>query len=378
MDTNIKTADDFREFVESVESQPGYRRPLAFGIGIANVSDVDGFLDAFFPFPNFMANYGTAAVIASVAGHLSGTSTYCIGLPILTMIRKLFLPFKDDGLPHGNIDAIDAIFDVMMGFVHIRGINNKLVVVSFIDQPEFDQGPVSVCDAYLRLHLLSHRLVKPNGIKLDNIFGKLPNNVWTNEGPMAPADFQKRQLEAMMQRHPIHVFGVDKFPSMLDYVVPSGVRIADGARVRLGAYLGDGTTVMHEGFCNFNAGTLGTSMVEGRISAGVVVGDKSDIGGGASIMGTLSGGGKEKITIGRGCLIGANAGTGISLGDLCVIEAGLYVTGGMRVLYNNKIMKAHDLSGKDGLTFFRNSTDGWVEVLDKPNKVELNEVLHKN
>ena len=182
----------------------------------------------------------------------------------------------------------------------------------------------------------------------------------------------------MTRRHPIHVTGVDKFPRMADYVVPSGVRIADASRVRLGAYLGEGTTVMHEGFCNFNAGTLGTSMVEGRISAGVVVGDQSDIGGGASIMGTLSGGGKEKIKIGRGCLLGANAGTGISLGDRCVIEAGLYITAGMPVVYNGTVMKAYELSGRSGLTFRRNGIDGRVEALEKPNNVVLNDILHKN
>ena len=366
MDTNIKTADDFREFVESVESQPGYRRPLAFGIGIANVSDVDGFLDAFFPFPNFMANYGTAAVIASVAGHLSGTSTYCIGLPILTMIRKLFLPFKDDGLPHGNIDAIDAIFDVMMGFVHIRGINNKLVVVSFIDQPEFDQGPVSVCDAYLRLHLLSHRLVKPHGIKLDGILGKLPNNVWTSEGPMAPDDFKKRQLEAMMQRHPIRVFGVDKFPRMLDYVIPSGVRIANGSHVQLGAYLGKGTAVTETGSCYFNAGTLGSSVIEGCIMPGVVAGEGSHICGGASVTGTtIFGNDIETSQIGHDCFLGPNSGTNIRLGNFCSIEPGLYVDGNMHILYNNRIVEARELSGQNRLTFCRNGLNGWVEALDR-------------
>ncbi len=377
MGSDIKTADDFRNFVEGFGKQEGYRAPMAFGIGIAHTSEAGDILDTFFPFPNYMSNLGSAAVLAKVVGHLAGTQTYLVSSDQRDEILGYFAPFEGDGKRHGNIDAIKAVFEARKGFEQKHG-SGKMIVVSFIDQPEHDEGPQTVSDAYLRLHLLSHRLVKPNGINLNGIFGKLPNNVWTNEGPVAPADLSKRRLDAMMRRHPIHVNGVDKFPRMVDYVIPSGVRIADASRVRLGAYLGEGTTVMHEGFCNFNAGTLGASMVEGRISAGVVVGDQSDIGGGASIMGTLSGGGKEKITIGRGCLIGANGGTGISLGDLCVIEAGLYVTAGMEVLYTLVVRKARELSGMDGLTFRRNGTNGHVEVLDKPNKVVLNEVLHKN
>jgi 2,3,4,5-tetrahydropyridine-2-carboxylate N-succinyltransferase len=377
MGCDIKTADDFRSFVEGIDKQEGYRAPMAFGIGIAHRSEARKILDTFFPFPNYKSNLGSAAVLSRVVGHLSGTRTYLVSSYRRDEILRYFAPFEDDGKRHGNIDAIKAVFDVVEGFKQRQG-DGKVVVVSFIDQPEHDEGPQTVSDAYLRLHLLSHRLVKPNEINLNGIFGKLPNNVWTNEGPIAPADLPKRQLNAMVRSHPIHVNGVDKFPSMLDYVMPSGVRIADASRVRLGAYLGEGTTVMHEGFCNFNAGTLGASMVEGRISAGVVVGDQSDIGGGASIMGTLSGGGKAKITIGRGCLIGANAGTGISLGDRCVIEAGLYVTAGMPVMYNGTSVKAGDLSGQDELTFRRNGKTGQVEVLHRPNPVELNEELHKN
>lgn len=377
MGSKITTPEDFGDFVKEFGELEGYRAPMAFGIGIAHTSEAGDVLDTFFPFPNYMSNIGSAAVLAKVVGHLSGTQTYLVSSDQCDEILGYFAPFESDGKRHGNIDAIKAVFDVLDGFKK-KHDDGKMIVVTFIDQPEHDEGPQTVSDAYLRLHLLSHRLVKPNEINLNGIFGKLPNNVWTNEGPIAPADLPKRQLDAMMRRHPIHVNGVDKFPRMVDYVVPLGVRIADASRVRLGAYLGEGTTVMHEGFCNFNAGTLGASMVEGRISAGVIVGDQSDIGGGASIMGTLSGGGKEKIRIGRGCLLGANAGTGISLGDRCVIEAGLYVTAGMPVMYNGTSIKAGDLSGQDKLTFRRSGKTGQVEVLHRPNPVELNEELHKN
>jgi 2,3,4,5-tetrahydropyridine-2,6-dicarboxylate N-succinyltransferase len=239
--------------------------------------------------------------------------------------------------------------------------------------------PAGTHDAYLRLHLLSHRLVAPHEVNLDGIFGLLANVVWTNHGPCAVPGFElvRARLRA---RGPVTVFGVDKFPRMVDYVVPSGVRIADADRVRLGAHLAEGTTVMHEGFVNFNAGTLGSSMVEGRISAGVVVGDGSDVGGGASIMGTLSGGGKETISIGRRCLLGANAGIGISLGDDCVVEAGLYVTAGTKVvLPDGTVTAARTLSGQDGLLLRRNSVSGAVEVLPRTGHgIALNAALHAN
>jgi 2,3,4,5-tetrahydropyridine-2-carboxylate N-succinyltransferase len=223
--------------------------------------------------------------------------------------------------------------------------------------------PVDAADAYLRLHLLSHRLVRPHGVDLTGIFGLLAVVVWTNHGPCAAEDFERTRLR-LRRRGRVEVYGIDKFPRMTDYVVPVGVRIADADRVRLGAHLAPGTVVMHEGFVNFNAGTLGRSMVEGRISAGVVVGDSSDIGGGASIMGTLSGGGSEVVSVGKGCLLGANAGIGISLGDGCVVEAGCYVTAGTKVsLPDNRVVKARDLSGRDGLLFRRNSVTGAVEAL---------------
>jgi 2,3,4,5-tetrahydropyridine-2,6-dicarboxylate N-succinyltransferase len=242
-----------------------------------------------------------------------------------------------------------------------------------------DDKPADTYDAYLRLHLLSHRLVVPHGLNLDGLFGVLANVVWTNHGPCPVEGFEKVRAR-LRRRGPVTVFGVDKFPRLVDYVIPVGVRIADADRVRLGAHLAPGTTVMHEGFVNFNAGTLGTSMVEGRISAGVVVGDGSDIGGGASIMGTLSGGGTQVISIGKRCLLGANAGLGISLGDDCVVEAGLYLTASTKVRTpDGQTVKARDLSGANNMLFRRNSLTGAVEVVSRDGRgIELNAELHAN
>ncbi|MGP3950552.1 2,3,4,5-tetrahydropyridine-2,6-dicarboxylate N-succinyltransferase [Streptomyces sp. 7N604] len=243
-----------------------------------------------------------------------------------------------------------------------------------------DDKPLDAHDAYLRLHLLSHRLVKPHGQSLDGIFGLLANVAWTNLGPVPVDRIEQTRLAARAEGLGLNVTSIDKFPRMTDYVVPSGVRIGDADRVRLGAHLASGTTVMHEGFVNFNAGTLGTSMVEGRISAGVVIGDGSDIGGGASTMGTLSGGGQQIISIGERCLLGAESGIGIALGDECTVEAGLYVTAGTRVtLPDGQVVKALELSGASNILFRRNSTTGTVEA--RPNKATwggLNEILHSH
>ena len=239
---------------------------------------------------------------------------------------------------------------------HVRSITTNIA--------DLATPPIDTADAYLRLHLLSHRVARPRTINLDGIFALLPIVAWSNDGPVPLERLTEVRLRARSKGHHLTVLGVDRFPRMIDYVVPSGVRIADADRVRLGAYLAPGTVVMHEGFVNFNAGTLGTSMVEGRISAGVVVDDGSDIGGGASIMGTLSGGGKEVVSIGKGCLIGANAGVGISLGANCIIEAGLYVTAGSKVtLPDGTVAKASAVSGVDNLMFRRNSQTGAIEVV---------------
>jgi len=244
---------------------------------------------------------------------------------------------------------------------------------------DLDTAPADAPDAYLRLHLLSHRLVRPHGVNVDGIFEVLANVVWTSAGPCPLDDFESIRLQ-LRADGPLQVLGIDKFPRMTDYVVPTGVRIADADRVRLGAHLAPGTTVMHEGFVNYNAGTLGASMVEGRISAGVVVGDGSDVGGGASIMGTLSGGGTEVISIGKHCLLGANSGLGIPLGDDCVVEAGLYVTAGTKVvLPDGNSVKARELAGSSNLLFRRNSLTGAVEVVSRDGRgIALNEDLHAN
>jgi 2,3,4,5-tetrahydropyridine-2-carboxylate N-succinyltransferase len=237
-----------------------------------------------------------------------------------------------------------------------------------------DLKPDSIEDVYLRLQLLSNRLIKPNTVNLDNLFDILPNNVWTNYGPITPSDLSNLELKGF----PIVIKAVDKIPYMLDYCMPTGVRIANIASVRLGAYLQSGTTVMPSGFVNYNAGTLGSAMIEGRVSQGVTIDDNSDIGGGASIMGTLSGGGTEKIKIGKNCLLGANSGVGISLGDNCTIEAGLYVTAGTKILYNNNVVKGSFLSNKNDLLFIRNSQTGIVTASNKTNETKLNKSLHNN
>lgn len=257
----------------------------------------------------------------------------------------------------------------------VRGVEVRPVRTEITD---LQSPPADVADAYLRLHLLSHRLVQPRSINLEGIFGLLPNVAWTTRGPVALDELSAARLRARTHGEHLVVLGVDRFPRMIDYVVPSGVRIADADRVRLGAHLAEGTVVMHEGFVNFNAGTLGTSMVEGRISAGVVVGDGSDIGGGASIMGTLSGGGQEVISVGQGCLIGANAGIGISLGDGCVVEAGTYITAGSRItLPDGEIVKARELSGLPHLLFRRHSVTGALEVVQRSGTWGgLNAALH--
>ena len=275
-----------------------------------------------------------------------------------------------DSVPPGTPVEAKTIADERRGVV----ISPVSIVV------DVDAAPTSASDVYLRLHLLSHRLAAPRTLNLDGAFGLLANVAWTSIGPVALNQLDDVRYNLLRRGEHLVVNGVDKFPRMTDYVVPSGVRIADASRVRLGAHLASGTTVMHEGFCNFNAGTLGTSMVEGRISAGVVVGDGSDVGGGASIMGTLSGGGKEVVSVGQRCLLGANSGLGISLGDDCVIEAGLYVTAGTQVkLPDGSVVKAREVSGANGLLFRRNSQSGAVEVVQRTGTWGgLNAALHKN
>ncbi len=284
--------------------------------------------------------------------------------------------FYQLGLGNAPTNNMDSNFKSLIGEDPIRKVK-KIAIEVIIN---LNDKPKDAADVYLRLHLLSHRLVKPHGVNLDGIFSLLANVVWTSAGACEVEGFEKVRPQLLNKFQNLTIYGVDKFPRMVDYVIPAGVRIADGDRVRLGAYLSSGTTVMHEGFVNFNAGTLGKSMVEGRISAGVVVGDGSDIGGGASIMGTLSGGGKEVISIGERTLLGANSGIGISLGNDCVVEAGIYVTAGSKItLPDGKIVKAKELSGAKNLLFRRNSQTGSLEVLPKTGSWSgLNSTLHKN
>ena len=311
----------------------------ASGVGLATIAADGSVLDTWFPEPQLIGDGPSGTVRLSIA------------------------------------DIPEAL-TTMIGTDADRG--TETVAVRTVIESLDDQA-VDAHDAYLRLHLLSHRLVVPHGLNADGFFGVLTNVVWTNHGPCAVAGFEL--VRAKLRRlGPVNVYGVDKFPRMVDYVIPAGVRVADADRVRLGAHLASGTTVMHEGFVNYNAGTLGASMVEGRISAGVVVGDGTDIGGGASIMGTLSGGGKEVISVGKRCLLGANSGLGISLGDDCVVEAGLYITAGTKVtMPNGDAIKAQDLSGGSNLLFRRNSVTGAVEVSASDGQgIALNEALHAN
>jgi 2,3,4,5-tetrahydropyridine-2-carboxylate N-succinyltransferase len=327
----------------------------------------------------------TDAAIETAADATTGTRTaWGYGLATVTEDgRTLDTWYPQPALGEPPADrgrhAVPAELSALEGADPQRGVRT-MVVRTVID---LDVPPSDASDAYLRLHLLSHRLLRPHGCDLTGVFGVLANVVWTDRGPCAVEDFERTRLRLLAGRGGarLQVFAIDKFPRMTDYVVPSGVRIADADRVRLGAHLAPGTTVMHEGFVNYDAGTLGTSMIEGRVSAGVVVGDGSDIGGGASVMGTLSGGGSHVVSIGRRCLVGANAGIAISLGDDCVVEAGCYVTAGtkLRLLPQDRLVKATELSGASGLLFWRNSATGVVEARPRGGRqVELNEALHAN
>jgi 2,3,4,5-tetrahydropyridine-2-carboxylate N-succinyltransferase len=331
-------------------------RSGAWAAGLATLAPDGRVLDTWYPSPTLAGSDEVDRVAATHGVDAPGTAHLA---------------------PEAAADVFGLDVRGACGRDELRGVD-RVPVVTVIGR--LDDPPVDAHDAYLRLHLLSHRLIRPHGANLDGLFGLLTNVAWTSLGPCPADDVERVRLAARAAGTPLAVFGVDKFPRMTDYVVPSGVRIADADRVRLGAHLASGTTVMHEGFVNFNAGTLGTSMVEGRISAGVVVDEGSDIGGGASIMGTLSGGGKEIIRVGKRCLLGANAGIGISLGDDCVVEAGLYVTAGARVtLPDGTVTKAAELSGADGLLFRRNSTTGAIEVLPRTGGgISLNTALHSN
>ena len=375
------TMDDFREHVARAQARPGWRPPAAFGLGLANVSDrgaTPKVLDTWFPVVNLGENLGFAALITELIGADGSSGTTSVPRAAIARAIELVEPVLATEGEHPNARLLAALLRLVEAAPSIAGTRREMVFTSI---EALDDPPVDASDAYLRLHLLSHRAVLPHGINLDGVFGLLTNVVWTSAGPADPDGFETVRLSAAAAGTTLTVHSVDKFPRMTDYVIPLGVRIADADRVRLGAHLAEGTTVMHEGFVNFNAGTLGPAMVEGRISAAVVVGANTDIGGGASIMGTLSGGGKEVVSLGERCLLGANGGVGISLGDDCIVEAGLYVTAGTRVhAPDGTIVKARDLSGRSGLLFRRNSTTGAVEVLPRGEAWSdgLNAALHHN
>jgi len=368
---------ELKAVIDAAANREGWTAPVAYGVGIATRSAADGsILDTWFGTVNLQENLGSAALIAAVLG-VSGTAgSHVLSPENLQDLAQIMAPAINDSASHPNADFLSvlALAEPSNPVLPVE----RSVVVTFIS--DLAAPPVDAHDVYLRLHLLSHRLIRPHGANLDGAFGLLANVVWTNHGPCDVSSFAAARSALRANGVTVNVTSVDKFPRMTDYVVPTGVRIADADRVRLGAHLAEGTTVMHEGFVNVNAGTLGSAMVEGRISAGVVVGSESDLGGGASIMGTLSGGGKEVITVGEGCLIGANAGIGISLGNGCVVEAGLYVTGGTVVtLPDGAQAKARDLSGQSGLLFRRNSLSGAVEVIAREGEWgELNAALHSN
>ena len=342
----------------------------SFGIGVGTKNNRDECLEVFYPQPILRPKKSLSNAIASITDQLDVNQA-------ITVTNEELMALA------ASLDINEESEQAKLAR-QLSGNNNhrrKFIVVAAL---AIDSPPISVAESYLKLHLLSHRLVKPHETNLSGLFSVLPNIAWTNQGAIDIAELPQCQLEARLKGEHLSVDCVDKFPKMTDYVVPHGVRIADTARVRLGAYIGEGTTIMHEGFINFNAGTLGASMVEGRVSAGVVIGEGSDLGGGCSTMGTLSGGGNIIITVGKECLIGANAGIGIPLGDRCIVESGLYVTAGAKVnLLDNtgevvEQIKARELANKSDLLFRRNSLNGAIECKTNRTTIALNEELHRN
>lgn len=338
---------------------------FALGLGVGTKSSAGDWLEVYYNAPVKDASDALVKATA-VAGYEGGNAAIELDNAALA---KLEAALREAGE--------EAQADVA---ATLQGTEQPLVLCVL----ETDSAPATTAEVYLKLAMLSHRLVQPHGLDLSGMFGLLPNVAWTSEGAISMDDLPKRQLQARAAGRVLDVQSVDKFPKMTNYVVPEGIRVGDASRIRLGAHVGEGTTVMHEGFINFNAGTLGVSMVEGRISAGVVVGNGSDIGGGASTMGTLSGGNNVVISVGENCLLGANAGLGLPLGDRCTLEAGLYVTGGSKVTVlddqNNEVqvVKAAELAGKPDLLFRRNSQNGRIEVKTNKSAIELNEELHKH
>lgn len=339
---------------------------FALGLGVGTKSAAGDLLEVYYNAPLLNADAKLVEAVAGAVGYTGGNVSIDIDAAQLKALEAAFLSV--------GAEEQAQITEVL------EGTSQPLVICIL----ETDAAPTTTAEVYLKLSLISHRLVKPHGQNLTGIFGLLPNVAWTNEGAIALDELAGRQLAARAQGRILQVTSVDKFPQMTNYVVPAGIRVGDASRIRLGAHVGEGTTVMHEGFINFNAGTLGVSMVEGRISAGVVVGNGSDLGGGCSTMGTLSGGNNVIISVGENALLGANAGLGIPLGDRCTLEAGLYVTGGSKVTIlddqNNEVatVKASELAGKSDLLFRRNSQNGRIEVKTNKSAIELNAELHSH
>lgn len=344
---------------------------FAFGLGVGTKNSNGDWLEAYFPAPVLNPALELFSCFPNYPNH-TGDGAYhrniCHELDRLTLEK-----FIENCTEHG-------LNDIAQQAISFRSTKKPIVAVLLA----FDDNPASNLEVYLKLHLLSHRLAKPHDLNLKGIFGLMPNIAWTSQGPIDVRELAEHQTRSRLAGEVLEVFSVDKFPKLANYFVPSQVRIADTARVRLGAYLGEGTTIMHEGFVNFNAGTLGAGMVEGRISSGVIIGENSDLGGGSSTMGTLSGGNTTVISVGRECLIGANAGIGISLGDRCTVEAGLYVTAGTKLnIFDNKnslvkTTKAAELSGMSDILYRRNSLSGSVEARCNKSAIKLNEELHSN
>jgi 2,3,4,5-tetrahydropyridine-2-carboxylate N-succinyltransferase len=382
------TKELFKEYVSRVESKEGYQKPLAFALGVRRTKG-DKTLDVFYPTINYNTAFGTAALLLEATNYTSNQNGFSVvNKAQLAEVFDNFKAFHDEIDVHPNIVVVKQLLDA-------AAVNHPYyqvdVIVYFLFENE--SGVASAEEGYFKLQCLSQLLVKPHQIKLDGVFGKLNNIAWSNHGPILPEHLSAEKLRYLFLGQELVVSHVDKFPYMVNYTIKEGVRVASAAQVRLGAHLASGTTVMPAGYVNFNAGTLGTAMVEGRISGGVVVGDNTDIGGGASIMGTLSGGNKNVISLGEKCLLGANSGTGISLGFGCTIEAGLYVTAAAKVhLYNSdnqpvdinhnlvpegsNIVKAMELNGKDKLLFLRDSISGKIIAKPNPKTVELNASLH--
>ena len=384
----MNSTEDFIEHVQNISSKPNYTKPLAFGLGIRR-SKKEKTLDVNFPLINWNSAFGTAALLQDISGCKSNTNGFAtISKNQLQEAFDKFAPFHKEIEKHPNIVLIKQLLDNY----DQPDVYQKIDIIAYFLFDK-DSAVQTTIEGYFKLQCLSQLHVKPHGLCLEGVFGKLNNIAWTNQGPILPEDLSEERIKSTFSGKELSVSHVDKFPYMVNYHVPNGVRIASGSQVRLGAHTAVGTTVMPAGYVNFNAGTLGNAMIEGRVSAGVVVGHDSDVGGGASIMGTLSGGNKNVISIGDKCLLGANAGTGISLGFGRTIAAGVYVTAAAKVwLYNeNKepvkldgtlvkegenIVKGAELNGKDKLLFLLDSTNGHLICRPNPKTVELNTSLH--